>query len=175
MKYFIEIGSNNYDTLFHLCDEGWKGVMVEPVKETFDSLPQHENLLLLNLAIAETEGEWDFHIVKSTTAWSSLIAEHHKKVDSNSKAEIVKVQCITFDQLMERCGFPHVDFLKIDAEGYDATILKSIDFEKHDTKRIQFEHIHMTVKEYIDTARKLASLGFQLKECDDYNATIEKV
>lgn len=174
MKYFIEIGSNNYDTLYNLCEQGWKGVMVEPVKETFDSLPKHENLLLLNVAIAETEGERDFHIVRSTTAWSSLHSEHHKKVDSNSEAETVKVQCITFDQLMEKCKFPAIDFLKIDAEGYDGTIVKSIDFDKHGIKKLQFEYNHMSVNEWLEIAYMLQRNLFDIVEHDYLNVTLER-
>lgn len=175
MKYFIEIGSNNYDTLYNLCEQGWKGVMVEPVKEVFDSLPKHENLMLLNLAIAENEGVKDFYVVNSTTAWSSLKPDHHKRVDSNSGAEIIKVQAITFDKLMELSGFPYVDFLKIDTEGYDATIIKSIDFNKHQIKRIQFEHLHMSVRDYLDLADILTDAGFDLIGADDSNANWEKI
>lgn len=175
MKYFIEIGSNNYDTLYNLCEAGWRGVMVEPVKETFDSLPKHDNLNLLNLAIAETEGERDFFIVSSTTAWSSLFAEHHKKVDSNSEAEIVKVQSITFDQLMEKCKFPIVDFLKIDAEGYDATIIKTIDLNKYAIQRIQFEHRHMSVYTWNELMSKFNLEGFALIGLDESNANFEKI
>lgn len=175
MKYFIEIGSNNYDTLYNLREQGWKGVMVEPVKEVFDSLPRHENLRLLNVAIAETSGEKDFYVVNSTTAWSSLIAGHHKRVDSNSEAETVRVMAISFDQLMEISEFPYVDFLKIDTEGYDATIIKSIDFNKHPIIRIQFEHLHMSVKDWLELDDILTSAGFDLIGTDEANANWEKL
>lgn len=175
MKYFIEIGSNNYDTLYNLCESGWTGIMVEPVKETFDLLPKHERLTILNLAIAESDGERDFFVVNSTTAWSSLLSEHHKRVDSNSQAEIVKVQSITFDQLMERCKFPLVDFLKIDAEGYDATIIKTIDLNKYAIQRVQFEHRHMSVFTWNELLSKFNLEGFELMGLDESNANFEKV
>lgn len=171
MKYFVEIGSNNYDTLFHLLEEGWTGVMVEPLKSVFDQLPTHENLQLFNVAIAESQGERDLYVVNEAKDWSSLLSDHHIKIDSTSVSEIEKVQCITFDQLMERCGFPHIDFLKIDAEGYDATIIKSIDFNKYKINKIEFEHIHMSVKEWLELEVVFQCSEFDLDEFGDFNAT----
>jgi len=175
MKYFVEIGSNNYDTLFSLCESGWTGVMVEPLKSVFDELPTHKNLHLENVAIAETEGERDLYVVESATDWSSLLYDHHKKIDHNSQSQTITVQSITFDQLMERCKFPQIDFLKIDAEGYDATIIKTIDLNKYAIQRVQFEHRHMSVFTWNELLSKFNLEGFELMGLDESNANFEKV
>jgi FkbM family methyltransferase len=44
--------------------------------------------------------------------------------------ERLDVECITFNDLMERHGVDHIDFLNIDAEGCDFEIFRSIDFER---------------------------------------------
>lgn len=175
MKYFIEIGSSNYDTLFNLCENGWTGVMVEPLKPVFDQLPTHENLQLLNVAIAESEGERLLYVVESANDWSSLLYDHHKKIDHKSQSNTVTVQSITFDQLIERCKFPIVDFLKIDAEGYDATIIKTIDLNKYAIQRIQFEHRHMSVYTWNELMSKFNLEGFALIGLDESNANFEKI
>ena len=36
-KYFIEIGTADFDTFEHLAEDGWKGIFVEPVKELLDN------------------------------------------------------------------------------------------------------------------------------------------
>ncbi len=44
--------------------------------------------------------------------------------------EQLDVDCVPFNELMERHGVDHVDFLNIDAEGCDFEILQSIDFTR---------------------------------------------
>ena len=35
-KFFIEIGTSDFDTCEDLVKEGWKGIFVEPVKDLLD-------------------------------------------------------------------------------------------------------------------------------------------
>ena len=37
-KFFIEIGTSDFDTLIPLAKGGWKGIFVEPVEYLLDNL-----------------------------------------------------------------------------------------------------------------------------------------
>ena len=43
---------------------------------------------------------------------------------------------------MDQLGITKIDYLKIDNEGLDFDIIKSIDFKKFDIKYIKFEYEH---------------------------------
>jgi hypothetical protein len=46
---------------------------------------------------------------------------------------------MTFMELCEKHDIKHIDFLQIDTEGYDAQIIKSIDFSKVDIDILKYE------------------------------------
>ena len=41
-KFFVEIGTSDFDTFEHLAEEGWKGIFVEPVKKLLDNLERFD-------------------------------------------------------------------------------------------------------------------------------------
>ena len=57
MKFFIEIGSADFDTLIPLAKNGWYGIIVEPVPEFIASLEKHPNIVYENGAISTEDGE----------------------------------------------------------------------------------------------------------------------
>lgn len=51
----------------------------------------------------------------------------------------IKSPSMTFNDLCRKYGITHIDFLQIDTEGYDAEIIKSIDFDKISIDEIKYE------------------------------------
>jgi FkbM family methyltransferase len=51
---------------------------------------------------------------------------------------------VTFDMLCEKYGFPKVDYVQIDCEGYDQVIVDSIDLKKYSIKKLKFETHYLT-------------------------------
>ncbi len=109
MKTFVEIGTSNFDTLRHLCDKGWKGVMVEPIKITLDQIPDHENLIKVEGAIDKEMGirtltklkdEYFFKddIDKDYLGMASLSPKAELlKEDFKQYIEQIEVGCVTFE------------------------------------------------------------------------------
>ena len=62
MKTFVEIGSCDFGTLNHLYYDGWRGVIVEPVKRYLDRLEQHPSIDYVNAAIDTKNGHRDLWI-----------------------------------------------------------------------------------------------------------------
>jgi len=149
MKTFIEIGSNNYDTLLYLAKNYfWKGIIVEPIPEVFACIERHQNCFYENCAISENDGAKDFFYYSQITGWGSLDRKHVEKlgIDKN-KLNVIKVKNLTFDSLCSKYKLSKIDLLKIDTESYDGKIIKSIDFIKYDIKEIIFEYEHLSKKE----------------------------
>ena len=51
VKFFIEIGTSDFDTYEDLARQGWKGIFVEPVKALLDNLERFEGCIYENTAI----------------------------------------------------------------------------------------------------------------------------
>ena len=176
MKTFIEIGSNNYDTLVDLAKtNSWKGIIVEPIFEVFSSIERHPNCLYENSAISEENGAKDFFYFNKITGWGSLEKKHVEKlpIDIN-ELKTIKVNSLTFDSLCTKYNINNIDYLKIDAESYDGKIIRSIDFLKFNIKEINFEYEHLTAEELHLTKQNLIKNSYKETKQIDGNLYYSK-
>ena len=155
MKTFVEIGSCDFDTLNYLGDEGWRGVIVEPIKERLDNLAKLANVTYLNVACAKEFGKatiWKFkdeeiakdYDLAGMTSFRPEVFNSKKVNETMSKMEKREVITMTYTNILDVAGIDRVDFLKIDTEGYDWIILQTVDFEgPRRPKFIKLEHAHI--------------------------------
>tara|TARA_Y100000310_G_C20394745_1_gene674545 strand:+ start:99 stop:752 length:654 start_codon:yes stop_codon:yes gene_type:complete len=59
-KFFIEIGSGDFDTLLGLARNGWHGIIVEPNADLLRNLIRYENVIYENVAILDYDGKTSF-------------------------------------------------------------------------------------------------------------------
>ena len=179
MKYFIEIGSNSYNTLADLAkSKEWTGVLVEPLKHVFDKIERVDGCFYENIAITETGGSHKFYYYDYYWAngWGTVQKDHLKKLidpnDPNRQLEdpkVIEVPSMTFNELYKKYNFPKLDLLKIDAESYDAKIVKSINFEGIRIDKILFEHHHLSTLELLETIVFLSRNNMLLSGFDKDN------
>ena len=177
---FVEIGSCDFNTLNHLYYGGWKGIIVEPVKEYLDNLEKHPFIEYVNAAIDLENGTrtlWmcppeyqdehrDYRGMSSfyknvqydTVIGDTILDDYDKPIHTITR----NVETITWDTLVEKYDIKNIDYLKIDTEGHDWEILSSIDLNKITPKIIKVEHIHSGKKEEI--LDYLYSHGYHVEE-----------
>jgi FkbM family methyltransferase len=140
-------------------------VLVEPVPQHFEELQCAyrglSNVRLHNVAITEAASDRNIYRLASGVdptahgfpAWltqtSSLRPDWITSERSGQSQELKhfwqqhstaeNVRCWTFDQLLDQNGLTHVDLLQIDAEGYDYTILRTIDLSRLHPLFINYE------------------------------------
>jgi FkbM family methyltransferase len=152
-KFFVEIGSNYFDTLVGLAKDGWKGLIVEPVPEYFDKIERVDGVIYENVAIGPGSGDIPFFYIPQSVidanglpAWARGLGSFkkiHPIIASNKWEHFVKeidVVMMTVEGLLEKHGVKKIDYLKIDTEGYDCEILKDFDLDK--VQEVLFEHKH---------------------------------
>ena len=72
-------------------------------------------------------------------------------------AEPIKVNTISLDKLIDTHGNP--DLIKIDVEGYENSVLKSLTSKK--AKKITFEWHEYNIDQIIDSIKYLSKLGYE--------------
>jgi len=121
----LDIGANIGLHTLHYSAVAKNGLVIacEPQPETFKTLLRNiyqndvKNVTPLNIAISDTAKIADFYIM-SDDAYSSLIDTARKAL-----SEKIRVLCTTIDGLL---GEIKVDFVKIDVEGMELSVLHSM-------------------------------------------------
>jgi FkbM family methyltransferase len=179
---FLEIGANDGVTIdplwpfiqrFH-----WRGIMVEPIPATFQSLTAnyaaHPQVHLVNAAIGHTDGQQTIYSVKQHPGQverANLYASFRKDVvlsqvryvpNVENEIEELTVPCYTLSTLLDKTQIGPIDILQIDTEGFDAEILKMVDFSRLNPALIQFEHTNLSKSDIDDCARLLIARGYKV-------------
>jgi FkbM family methyltransferase len=114
-------------------------------------------LLFENAAVAKHGGTLPFYRLKEEYAslfhadhgtLASLDPEHilkhlSKRVDAAEALSVTEVSSVTFSELLAKHGIERIDLLQIDAEGRDAEIIETIDFNVVKPGIIRFEHANI--------------------------------
>ena len=162
-KFFIEIGSADFDTLIPLAKNGWKGMIVEPVAELIDSLERVDGVIYENVAVWDKEGttivkyfdpkevaEWMKGVGKITEGGTILAYNRHPELNKHIKLQ--KVDMVRLDDLIIKHNIKEIDLLKIDIEGGEKTILMDYSFKVAPTVlRMEIEHWPWTQRYGSDT------------------------
>jgi FkbM family methyltransferase len=154
MKTFVQIGTNNGNDEFNEIVRLVKPdlvVLVEPntslIEEIVKNYDGVKNVHLTPVAITgegnstatmfiksnmNKEGELDG--IRYDGGYSLLPLD-----DWGNELDAMNVRTMTFAELCAEYDITHIDYLQIDTEGYDAEIIKSIDFDKITIEVIKYE------------------------------------
>ncbi len=177
---FCVVGANDGITNDHLYAFAkrhlWKGILVEPVPPYFAELKKaYEGLpvVLENVAIHRTETKMTIHYLDAAKAnlpaWAKGVGSFDKtKLDTLSELpqrsdalSAVEVDCFPLETVVKRSGFDRIDVFMIDVEGYDAEIVRQIDFDGWKVRVVIFEHKLLSKEDMADCLALLDAHGFQ--------------
>ena len=163
----VQIGANKgNDDLSQLIGnvQPQKLVLVEPMKLHNEDLLNHyswvDNIFLENVVVEKETGkdvEFFYHVEDGPKyEVASLIREHiyprHPNLSDEGITSFI-IQTININDLFEKYNLLNIDILFIDDEGYDDTIISTIDFEKYNITKLYFENLHIknqNIYEYLE-------------------------
>ena len=185
--FYVDVGANDPDIdnvtrVFY--ERGWSGINIEPLSANSAALrkkrPRDTNL---EIAVGETEGEIAFYEIGKWHGYSTAdaaIAEQHRKDGLQVIEHKVPLKTLS-SVLDEHAAGRAIDFLKIDVEGTELSVLRGADLRRHRPKIVVLEskmpvtlgmvdrvdEVPDRVEEYSDF---LAPLGYHFVYHDGLNA-----
>ena len=140
---FVDIGA--YDgvtisnTLMLERERGWTGVCIEPLPDIFAALHQNRSCICVQACIGNRdESEVEFLAIESNAAQTRMLSgvlseydpRHLARVDSEinefgGSKGLIRVPMRRLDTVLHEHGIAKVDYLSIDTEGSELSIIRS--------------------------------------------------
>jgi len=153
--FFIDIGANDGETwsntLFLEKSLNWKGICIEPHPTMFKKLITTRCVECINVAVSDKEGIADFLCIEGSWEANMLSGlvdkygqQHKERVDKEyvrfgGVSTNIQVPTIPLQSILDVRNISKVDYLSIDTEGAELSILQSLDFSKVDITLISVE------------------------------------
>lgn len=120
---------NNGDDTAYYIHQGFRVLAIEAdpalcskASIRFKKEIDREQLTILNMGIASTEGTRDFWICETTSEWNSF--DRHIASRDGLPHHSIPVPCQTFEWVLKKYGMPY--YLKVDIEGNDELCINSL-------------------------------------------------
>jgi FkbM family methyltransferase len=177
----VQIGANRGNDELTSIIKGMsvsKLILVEPMSKFNESLLKCyegiNNLFIENIAITDdvnkkSEKFYLHEKMDENVEQASLLKSHVNKVfnrpeytfDKPYDVQLIEmeVSCSTINDLFTKYELKNIDILFIDAEGFDDKIIKSIDFNNFNIKKIYYENMHINM---LDMSDFLIKMGYDV-------------
>jgi FkbM family methyltransferase len=137
---FVEIGANHPTLLsqtWHLEQQGWSGVLVEPNPELCALLSaQRPGSRTFQVAAGSPDQTGEVDLLVGMAHTQSTLAPI---LDVPMSGKKVRVKLRTLDSILAEAGVGRIDFLSIDVEGMELPVLQGLSLEKHVPRLILLE------------------------------------
>ena len=146
--FFIELGANNglhqSNTYYLERYKKWNGILIEPIPERYQEIPQwRKRAQTFNCACVAfdyplSEVEMTFADLMSVVK-GGMHSESEEKKHLEDAVRVIndvhlyefKVPARTLTSILDECQVQEIDFLSLDVEGYEANVLRGLNFEKY--------------------------------------------
>lgn len=151
---FVDIGAHDgisfSNTYFFEKELNWTGICIEPIPEVFAKLKRNRKCICAQgCAATETKKSEFLKISGPLEMLSGLVSKYstqHKEriqreiLEYGGACERIQVQCYNVNELFEKYGITHINFLSLDTEGGEFEILRSINFSEYQIDVIAVEN-----------------------------------
>lgn len=139
--FFFEAGANDPVLLSQTCfleEQGWRGVLVEPVPSCCEKLIKvrtRSRVFQAALGAPEQRGYLRLRIPQGVTQLTAALRDG----ESCAAGELVEAKLMTISEALDAAGLATLDFLSLDLEGMELNALRGLDFVRHAPRLIIME------------------------------------
>ena len=132
--FWVDIGAHDpvrFSNTKIFSDIGWWGINVDAMPEAIDRFKCcRKRDININLGVGQTDGEMPYYMFAdhAINTFDKDIAD-----GQSGLKEVRSIQMMTLEHVLDRYlpNGCHIDFMTIDAEGFDFKILKSNNWERY--------------------------------------------
>lgn len=147
--FYIDVGAHhptNLSNTKYFYERGSRGINIEAnpelIEEFYNQRPEDTNL---NVGIAPSEGEMPFYIFERSylSTFNKAAADEACKEYGIEVKSTINVKTLPLISIIEKYAKDKtIDFLSVDAEGFDLAVLKSNDWQKYRPRLVIVETEH---------------------------------
>jgi FkbM family methyltransferase len=160
----VEVGANDGVTgsASYLFEKrGWQCLLVEPIPALAEEIRKHRSCRVVNCAASSHSGEATFFVAEGVEAVSTLDLTTDRVEWVRREGGTIKeitVRTATLDSLLEEAGFTELEFVTIDVEGHELSVLEGFDLDTHRPRIVIIED--NSVEGNAGVARHMADHGY---------------
>jgi FkbM family methyltransferase len=126
--FYIDVGANEpfQDSVTnHFYARGWRGVNIEPISGLCERLREvRPRDITLNLGVSDHEGELTFYESPDLPGWSTFSAEMAASYyERKMSLREYRISVTTLARICDEHVQGPIDFLKVDAEGFEREVI----------------------------------------------------
>jgi len=185
--FFVEVGAHDgigdSNTYFFEKFFGWNGLCIEPLPKAFEHLDKNRNCTCINACIASFDGVGKFlKILGYSEKLSGLLnfydPKHLERINQEisqykQSSEVIELPCFKLESILDQYNVKKINYLSLDTEGNELSILQTINFKKFDIDIISVENPYQNS----EIKKLLEKNGYKFMaklKCDDiYKKTEE--
>jgi len=162
--FCVEVGANDGRTgsASYLFEKrGWQCLLVEPIPALVEEIRMHRACTVVNCAASDRDGTATFFVAESVEAISGLDLTPERAEWIQREGGTIKeitVRTATLDSLLEEAGFAELDFVTIDVEGHELSVLEGFDLGRHRPRVVILED--NSVNGEMGVARHMRDRGY---------------
>lgn len=157
--FYIDIGAHHpslFSNTNYFYQHGWTGINIEPIpgsKAVFDK--ERTNDINLEMLISEDDGPVDFYIFEPSlmNTMSKTQAEKNKHFSWCELIKTIPITSMPLGKILDKYlpANIKINFMSIDVEGAELSVLKSNDWDKYKPEVILVEFIDINIVSILKT------------------------
>lgn len=180
--WIVDVGaSGGIHSRWSKATSHYNAVLFEPDQREYEALKStgsgKENLIILNSALSDSVRQIDFNLCRKQQVSSVYLPNFSflNKFPDPERFEViktVKIQADTLDNQLQKNNVTEVDFIKIDTEGYELSILKGASSSLENAIGLELEVEFVPLREnqplFKDVDDFVRKAGFELFDIKRY-------
>ena len=149
--FYLDIGCGHpikNNNTYLLNKKGWSGINIDLDEENIELFNTYRRKdINLATAVSDKEGETDLYFYHSKSALNT-ISKQNADFQKAKVSSVRKIKTQEINKILENSPYKDkkIDFLSIDVEGSELSILKNFDFKKYSPKVIVVEYLDLSLK-----------------------------
>lgn len=146
--FYIDVGANYpiIDSVtMYFYEKGWHGINIEPLKGLFSELAKvRTNDINLNIGLGNKKGKANFREYKDLPGHSTFASDRKIAHEQDHEFTDYEVEVDTLKDVLAKYRPEHVNFIKIDVEGFEYEVVEGNDWSQFRPDVICIESNHIS-------------------------------